>query len=33
VVTVTATMPYTVVSPLFAAAIPNNTARYVARFQ
>jgi Flp pilus assembly protein TadG len=32
-VTVTATMPYTSIGPIFAAAIPNNTAQYVTRVQ
>lgn len=32
-VSITATMPYTSLTVLFANAIPNNTATYVARFQ
>jgi hypothetical protein len=32
-ITITATMTYMALTPLFAAAIPNNTATYVVRFQ
>jgi Flp pilus assembly pilin Flp len=32
-VSITATMPYVALSPLFGAAIPSNTANYVARFK
>jgi len=32
-ISVTATMPYVSIDPLFAAALPNNTASYVVRFQ
>jgi Flp pilus assembly protein TadG len=30
---ITATMPYTTLTPLFAGALPNNTATYVTRFR
>jgi hypothetical protein len=30
---ITATMPYTTLTPLFAGVLPNNTASYVTRFR
>jgi hypothetical protein len=33
IISITATMAYTTLTPLFAAAIPNNTATYVTRFR
>jgi hypothetical protein len=32
-ITITATMPYTSLTTLFAGVIPANTARYVVRYQ
>jgi hypothetical protein len=32
-ISITATMAYTTLTPLFAAALPNNTATYVTRFR